>query len=690
MSFKKYERGVVAAGATVAVTLLIGLLPFAGGSAFGATDPAPAATDTTSASSTASASSTDSSSADPRASTTASPPTFLPHASAAAAYGAPGQTTVVNVLAHDSCNGSASAPCPWSALVGSRLAVNGSPAVDGVTASVSKTDGNVSIAVGSSVATGTTATFNYTIHDQYGTDSNTITLTIGHAPVTPNIGKSIYIGKSMTFDLMAATKCDDLTSPCTSSALSHIFIGSDKATPLVTATATSTGQVTIKIDPKQPQFQVAHIPYVLVDKYGRSQGLLVVTVLDPWNPKSRVIFNNPLGSQGQQQFIDKAILDLINHTPKGATIQMLTYTFDGVDMTYALANAFKRGVNVRVLQGQGIISGNVPYLQQVLGSNASANSFYHLCYAACRANHSGVPHTKVFEVSRSGLASNVVVAASSNFSYGGSGFQWFDAYQIVNNAVAFQGFAHVFSEARRDLQPSDWTGLTYNASTTQSYIYPRIVRTLSEMAGTPPKPVIAPVPAGTANDWLERALSQVGCVATTGYGKNGRTVVRVTVRALQGARGYDIARQLGQLAKAGCDVRVITTQPSTDAVRALQSAGIWVGDQSWRWKYQACSVEDGVPSLQKCWVPGLYTHMHALAISGQFGPNQTDQQNIVWTGSESWNTDAYYNDEQVVRLTGADFFNQFNTVFNYNWAHYTHAPGLRPVDGPPAAPVTYP
>jgi hypothetical protein len=146
---------------------------------------------------------------------------------------------------------------------------------------------------------------------------------------------------------------------------------------------------------------------------------------------------------------------------------------------------------------------------------------------------------------------------------------------------------------------------------------------------------------------------------------------------------------LGLLAKAGCDVRVITTQPSTDAVKALQSANIWVGDQTWRWKYQVCSTDDSAGYTVKtyCWVPGLYTHMHALAVSGGFNGQQ---QNLVWTGSESWATDAYYNDEQVVRLSGASYFNSYMNVFNYNWSHYTHAPGLRPQGDPPSAPVTYP
>lgn len=702
VGLKRYERGVIAAVATTTLTLLVGLLPFEGAVAQGV--PAAATTgasvDTTSATATdsasASPSTTDTTAVDPRTASSSSTPTATPtptvvepHASPATVYGAPGQTTAVNVLGHDSCNGSTTAPCPYAALVGSRLAVSGAPAVDGVTATVTST-GIVAIAVAGTVPTDTSATFKYTIHDQYGTATSTILINIGAAPVTPTVNQSVYTGKSLTFDLMALTQCNDAQSPCPAAALTHIFMGSDPANRLVKATATTDGQVTITVDAKQPQFRTAHIPYVLVDKFGRSQGILVVTVLDSYNPGSGIIFNNPLGSYGQQQSIDQHVIDLVNHAPKGATINLLTYTLDGIDLTYALVNAYKRGVAVRVLQGQGIVSGNVPLLQKTLGTNPLANSFYHLCYAACRANHSGVPHTKVFEVTRSGRAQNIVVSASSNFSYGGSTFQWFDAYQLANNQAAFDGFAHVFAEARLDKQPKDWTGLTYNVSSTVMYIYPRIIRTLAEMAGTPPKPVIAPVPAGTANDWLERALSQVGCTATTGYGANGRTVVRASVRALQGARGYDIAKQFGQLAKAGCDVRVITTEPSTDAVRVMTQMGVKVGDQSWNWRYQACSVEDGVPSYEKCWVPGLYTHMHALMVSGQYGPDKTSQANLVWTGSESWNTDAYYNDEEVVRLSGAPFFTRYSNVFNYNWSHYTHRPGLKPLGGPPRAPVTYP
>lgn len=697
MSLNRHERGIVGAVSVVALTLLMGLLPVVGSAAQGATDPTPTATSTTS---TASALTPD------VKTTTAAPSVVLPKASAATIYGSPGQTSTVNVLAHDACNGSTVAPCPYSALVGSRLAVSGSPAVTGVSASV-LSNGVVSIAVASSVRAGTVATFKYTIHDKYGTASNTIKIIVGHAPVTPNVGTAVWTGKTGTYDLLAHAKCDNLQSPCPSSALKKITIGSDPYAPLTTATVSPTGVVTISVGPHQPPFAHAHLPYTILDKYGKSTGLLVVSFYDSYNPKSRMLFNNPLGNGAQQQSIDQAIVDLANHAPKGATIEMISYTVDGSDITYALVNAFKRGVNVRVLQGQGIISGNVPFLQQTLGTNQTANSFYHICRAACRAGSTGVPHTKVFAVTKSGRATNALVSASSNYSFGGSTFQWFDGYELVNNAAAYAGFDHVFQESRLDKRPTDWTGLNYAVSGSVMYTYPRIVTSLSQMAA-PAWPACAkgagpgycyrtvPLLAGSTNDWLEQQLAQVSCYAGTGYGTaNHRTIVRVSVRALQGARGYDVAHMLRLLADAGCDVRVITTQPSSDAVRELQRptpkvpGGVWVGDQTWRWKYQVCSTDDssGYTVKTYCWLPGLYTHMHALAVSGGFNGGQA---NLVWTGSESWATDAYYNDEQVVRLSGAGFFNSFMGVFNYNWSHYTHAPGLKPLGDPPAAPVTYP
>lgn len=714
MSLKQYERGAVAAIATTALTLLAGLLPFDGNAALGVGTPTPTPTSSATSTSTTSATAsptettsptgTPSSTTAPATSSSATPIT-LPNAAAITAYGAPGQTAGLNVLAQSTCNGGQK-PCPWSALVSAKEAVVGYPAVSGVTASVVTTNGIINVSVGSGVAPGTVAKFRYTIKDKYGASANIITFTVGHAPVTPNIGKTVWTGHAIAFDLLSTAKCNDLTSPCPASAVSHIFIGADPLNPQTKATVTASGTVTISVGAHQNPFGRAHIPYIVVDKYGRSQGLLVVSYNDSYNPTSRYIFNNPLGNWAQQQSIDQAITDLTNHAPKGSTIEMITYTLDGQDLTYALVNAYKRGVNVRVLQGNGIISGNVPYLQQNLGTRESANSFYHICRAACRSGVAGVPHTKVFAVTSAGRGRNIVVAASSNYSYGGSAFQWFDGYELVNNAAAYAGFDHIFQESRLNStyttshRPSDWTGLNYQVNSSIMYTYPRIVTSLSQMAAGHTWPACsstvtsncyrtAPLLAGSYYDWLEQALAQVSCGASTGYGRNGRTLVRVTVRALQGARGYDIAHMLGLLAKAGCDVRVITTQPSTDAVKALQSANIWVGDQTWRWKYQVCSTDDSAGYTIKtyCWVPGLYTHMHALAVSGGFNGQQ---QNLVWTGSESWATDAYYNDEQVVRLSGASYFNSYMNVFNYNWSHYTHAPGQRPQGDPPSAPVAYP
>jgi len=701
VSLKKYERGAVAAVATTALTLLIGLLPFDGGAALGVGSSTPTPTPTATTSSTSpSSTGTPSASGTPSptssaATTSSATPITLPNAAAITAYGSPGQTAGLNVLSQSTCNGGQK-PCPWSALISAKEAVVGYPKVSGVTASVVTSNGIINVAVGSGVAPGTVAKFRYTIKDKYGASANIITFTVGHAPVTPNIGKTIWTGHSISFDLLSTAKCNDLTSPCPASAVSHIFMGADPLNPMTKATATASGTVTISVGPHQYPFGHAHIPYVIIDKYGRSQGLLVVSFLDSYNPTSRYIFNNPLGNSAQQQSIDQAIVDLTNHAPKGSTIEMITYTLDGQDLTYALVNAYKRGVNVRVLQGNGIVSGNVPYLQQNLGTNQMANSFYHICRAACRSGVAGVPHTKVFAVTTSGRGSNAVVAASSNYSYGGSAFQWFDGYELVNNAAAYQGFDHVFQEARLNRRPSDWTGLNYQVNSAIMYTYPRIITSLSQMAGPTLPPCsatrttscyrTAPLLGGSYYDWLEQALSQVSCGASTGYGRNGRTLVRVTVRALQGARGYDVAHMLGLLARAGCDVRVITTQPSTDAVNALQAAGIWVGDQTWRWMYQVCSSDDSSGSTIKtyCWVPGLYTHMHALAVSGGFSGKQQD---LVWTGSESWATDAYYNDEQVVRLSGAAYFNSFMNVFNFTWGHYVHPVGQKPQGNPPGLPA---
>jgi hypothetical protein len=123
-------------------------------------------------------------------------------------------------------------------------------------------------------------------------------------------------------------------------------------------------------------------------------------------------------------------------------------------------------------------------------------------------------------------------------------------------------------------------------------------------------------------------------------------------------------------------------------VRALQAAHIPVGDQTWRWQYGVC--RDGVDPIgtdHGCWWPGLFTHMHALVVSGNYA---NEQQDLVWTGSESWNTDAYWNDENVVRMAGRNFYLDYMKVFNFNWAHYVHAPFLRPKGNPPASTATYP
>ena len=202
----------------------------------------------------------------------------------------------------------------------------------------------------------------------------------------------------------------------------------------------------------------------------------------------------------------------------------------------ALIRAHRRGVGVQVVvDGHSGRWRSVRNLRSVLGTDTPTDSFVVACRRSCRGT-SGNQHAKFVTISRTGGSDDVVMVGSMNFTSYAASKQWQDLYTVAGDAGLYDQLTRVFTLMARD-EPQ-----------------PRLELPQAER---PFAADVAPL-TGAGGDPIARRLGRVACRgATGGTGTHGRTVVRISMHAWNGARGIALARKVARLDRRGCDVRVL-------------------------------------------------------------------------------------------------------------------------------------
>jgi phosphatidylserine/phosphatidylglycerophosphate/cardiolipin synthase-like enzyme len=141
-------------------------------------------------------------------------------------------------------------------------------------------------------------------------------------------------------------------------------------------------------------------------------------------------------------------------------------------------------------------------------------------------------------------------------------------------------------------------------------------------------------------DVIYDTLQQTTCVAPTGYGVNGRTVVRVGMFTWTPYR--DIDDQLIRLHRAGCDVQVIVSLPTIDkaVMKHLLRAKVPVWNALYNRGHKF-----------------YYIHDKNLIIDGMVGGLPLSQ---VQTGSNNFTDGGLIrNTESIIRIRNQDVTNRF-------------------------------
>lgn len=356
-----------------------------------------------------------------------------------------------------------------------------------------------------------------------------------------------------------------------------------------------------------------------------------------YTPVTGAIFNRPIGTRYQEYAIFRHVNRTIDSTPPGATIRMAVYSFSHAATADRLVKAYKRGVNVQAIFNDHQSYGPERRLMRVLGTKASKKSFAKFCTDSCRG-YKGQMHQKVFLFSKAGSASNIVMVGSNNMTANNAENQWSDIYTSAGDRALFWTYGGVFDEMKKDVvQSQPFLSARINAYRTDFYPNPSVV-----------SPETDPV-------WND--LNQISCgVPAAGYGVSvtdpdgtvrQTTAVRLSHHAWNGDRGIWLARKVGALKQAGCDVKVVYGVGIGGAVKAILE-------------------NNGIP-LKANVVPGVRTHQKVLTVNGTYAGNPAAK--IVWNGSQNWSDGALKRDDTTLQVDNATVYDQYNANFEDMWAN---------------------
>lgn len=362
-----------------------------------------------------------------------------------------------------------------------------------------------------------------------------------------------------------------------------------------------------------------------------------------WTPREGGHFNHPREANRKELRIENTILKTINHARRGSRIRISLFSFDRQRMARALVRAKKRGVQVQILLNNHQFTPAQKILKQGLGGNRWKRSFSYECHFGCRHFQRGENlHTKMFLFTglKSGAA-NIVFTGSLNLTENSVVNQWNDMLVRLNDPALMAGMDELWREMRRDKRTKQ----------------PYFVRQAGEfqLQATPfPNPTIK-------NDPEMAILNQIDCKTppAPGYGRNGRTLVRVSMHSWADARGVYLANKMRELYAAGCDVQVMYGMAGV-AVRKAFATRTPRG-------YLPVHV-DGYDTDYDGEID-LYSHQKYLAVSGTYEGNPANGG--VWTGSSNWNFGGLRGDELIIRLP-MRYVGQWVRNFEYIWRNGSH------------------
>jgi hypothetical protein len=294
----------------------------------------------------------------------------------------------------------------------------------------------------------------------------------------------------------------------------------------------------------------------------------------------------------------RALVEDIRHTPRGATIRIVAYSFALEQVSGPLIAADQRGVHVQV-----IVDGRHSHafdatqvLLSALGTDRHRPSFIVLTHGSARGTflHS---HQKSWSFSRTGSSRHVVMVGATNLSVLGTTEQYSDMYTFVDRPDVWRAFSSIFRAQARDTPVSD-PAVTDHLGRDTAYFYPGF-----SMAHDPIADTIAGLPADPS------------------------THIRIVMYAWHPPRGQRIVDLLLEKLKGGASVQIVRGPFVRESLDALVAAG--------------AKVHRGV------FANGDHVHDKLMIVRDV---RDGVVQRFVTTGSDNWGNISFLRDDVDVKI----------------------------------------
>lgn len=259
------------------------------------------------------------------------------------------------------------------------------------------------------------------------------------------------------------------------------------------------------------------------------------------------MFGSPSGSPIDNRIVH-GLVENIRHTPNGATIRIVAYSFSLPQVSAPLIAADGRGVHVQV-----IVDGRHSHdfeatqdLEAALGTDRHHGSFIVLTQGSARGALNMHSHQKSWSFSRTGSSRHVVMVGSTNLSDLGATGQYSDMYTFVDRSDVWRAFSSVFAAQARDVPVPD-PAITARLGQDTAYFDPGF-----SMTDDPIADAISGLPASPE--------THIRIVMYAWHPPRGQHLVDLLMEKLRGGASVDIVRgplvrqPLDSLVAAGADV----------------------------------------------------------------------------------------------------------------------------------------
>ena len=351
-----------------------------------------------------------------------------------------------------------------------------------------------------------------------------------------------------------------------------------------------------------------------------------------FTPHTGATFNKPYGTRAQQRRIFVLVNRTIDAVPRGGTIKIAVFSFTEKATADALLRARARGVRVRIIFDDHKIYKQEARLRRDIGKNPNARSFVLDRHHACRGTE-GDMHDKIFLFSQAGGARDISMVGSNNMTHFNATSEWSDVYTMANRPAMYLSYSHLFATLK--------AGQAHPKAATRSSFY-RVLHGRYK-AWFFPDPGVS-----RALDPVLTILSQVSCSgAAPGTGVSGHTLVRISMHAWYGARGYAIAQKVAGLRQSGCNVQVIPGATMGSTIRS--------------------TLRNAKVALATIRHPSKRTHQKVLQVSGHFGHDTSAR--LIFAGSHNWSNRGLQCDDNILRIDDPAAYRQYASNFRLIWHH---------------------